>query len=145
MDVIITALKALFVSAIKNASPSLHFHDIKSVFYGKPETINASSLPAITISPIETLYAINGTKLSKKIYTIDAVIVFNASDYVKESPTDAKKSYAVEAGIQMAEKMDADHGNIQSSIVGVIYNNHRLPYTDSAGVARNACDFCSVE
>lgn len=66
-------------------------------------------MPAVSISPIETQHTVRGTVLSRKLYVIEIVLIFNAKDYMKEVSGDSKKLYAVEAGIEMVEKMNDNH------------------------------------
>ena len=145
MDTIIEALRSLFTTAIAWAATTDFLSHVNSVFYWKPAKIEQSLMPVIWISPVNTVYEHKWTILDKKYHEVDITLIFHAKDYYNLTEWDDKKLYAVEAWIKMTEQMNADLWTKTKTICWIIQSNIKLPYTDSEGVQRNACNFCTVQ
>lgn len=132
MDKVLTALAELYSTA-KRASGSI-LCDVKSIYEGEPTKLPESDCPALIIQPGGTGYRHDksGSQYDVRDARVKVTLVlsrkqFYASNYGDDG--DAKKIFVEAKAAQMIEGTDdSQHADV-NSVVGVVQNNQRLPYS----------------
>jgi len=139
MDEIIQAIQQLLKAA--TLTPNTNLYGIKAVLYGDPRKIPATSLPAITVSPVRTDTLLRGSQYDQESHTIEIRLVYNARDFY-ESDTSKEigdRVFAVQDAVKKMGKVVAgSHSVGGDSIRGILAKNLELPLTVSGTTTNTA-------
>lgn len=146
MDKVLIALAELYGAAVKVEGSMLR--DLKSIYEGEPTKIPESDCPALIIQPRATQYRHDksGSQYDVRDGGVRLTLVLKRKDhYASNYGNDgkAKKVFVEVKAVQMTEGTDdSQHADV-TSVVGVVQNNQRLPY--SGGEASSMALIDAVE
>ncbi len=113
------------------ASPSATPHGIRAVFFGDPDQIPLSDLPAVVIQPDETSYPAGYSRMDKKQHKVEVRIVDNLRNYSESVNQDARKVQSLYTMVQQMEGTDNNQQTLGTTIAGQIRGNIIMPYSTS--------------
>lgn len=79
MDHIIEALHFFIKQSVQTQGSILSW--IKRVFWWDPKTVDESNMPAIIVRPRTSNYNSQNTKLDRKVYTVEVILIYNMKQY----------------------------------------------------------------
>ena len=143
MDRIIRAIQELLQTATQDRTSPLY--KIGKVIYGDPVKIPESSLPVLTISPVQSDYQARGNMLDQKTHRLEIRLIYNARSFYEKDTTTGQidKVHAVEDAVKKMERSDSGLKTATTSVAGVIESNPGLPLTEN-GQSVNTASLAKV-
>lgn len=106
-------------------------HGVRAIFTGDPQQIPMSDFPCVVVRPVSTNVVREATRKDMREHLIEIIIVENLKNYAETDPDNPREVQSLVHMMEMMETSDENQQISQSSILGKLLKNPRLPYVDS--------------